>query len=83
MLSLRGPFDCAGKPLLVDAEGPADVPITGADRVRVTESTRRAWLIVYLATGVATPEEVFEVVRRLVRETGVARIGATGTTAAV
>jgi DNA/RNA-binding domain of Phe-tRNA-synthetase-like protein len=82
MLSLRGPFDCAGKPLLVDALGPADVPITGADRVRVTEATRRAWLIVYLPAGVVTAQEASATVRRLAERTGVARIAATGATAA-
>lgn len=78
MLSLRGPFDCAGKPLLVDALGPADVPITGADRVRVTEATRYAWLIVYLPAGVISAETASAAVRRLAGRTGVARVGPTG-----
>ncbi|NIN66149.1 MAG: hypothetical protein GTO63_15940, partial [Anaerolineae bacterium] len=30
--SLKGPFNLAGKPLLVDAEGPCDAPITGSER---------------------------------------------------
>ncbi len=78
MLSLRGPFDCAGKPLLVDALGPADVPITGADRVRVTEATRRAWIIVYLPAGVISAETASAAVRRLAGRTGVARVNPTG-----
>jgi len=77
MLSLRGPFDCAGKPLLVDALGPADVPITGADRVRVTEATRHAWLIVYRTAGVTSAETASAAVRRLAGRTGVARVVAT------
>lgn len=80
MLSLRGPFDCAGKPLLIDEVGPADVPITGADRLRVTEATRRAWLIVYLPAGVVSAEDASAAVRRLAERTGVARITATGAT---
>ncbi|HVN76799.1 MAG TPA: phenylalanine--tRNA ligase beta subunit-related protein [Thermoanaerobaculaceae bacterium] len=52
MLSLKGPFNLEGKPLLLDARGPADVPITGAERVKVTPATARAWLIAYLPAGV-------------------------------
>lgn len=78
MLSLRGPFDCAGKPLLVDALGPADVPITGADRVRVTEATRHAWVVVYRTAGVTSAETASATVRLLAGRTGVARVVATG-----
>lgn len=80
MLSLRGPFDCAGKPLLVDTLGPADVPITGADRVRVTPDTHRAWLLVYRPAGVVRADDAADVVRRLAERTGVARVVATGET---
>ena len=74
MLSLRGPFDCAKKPVLLDAAGPADVPITGADRVRVTDATRRAWLLVYLPAGVVTGAEAGETLRRLAARAPVARL---------
>jgi DNA/RNA-binding domain of Phe-tRNA-synthetase-like protein len=50
--SLRGPFRLEGKPLLLDALGPCDAPITGSERVRVKEDTRRATLVVYLPRGV-------------------------------
>lgn len=46
--SLRGPFNLEGKPLLVDAQGPCDTPITGNVRVKVEEGTRRAWFVAYL-----------------------------------
>lgn len=46
-LSLRGPFNLEGKPLLLDAEGPADAPITGGERVKVLPATQRAWLVAY------------------------------------
>lgn len=78
MLSLRGLFDLEGKPVLLDANGPADVPITGADRLRVTEATRRAWLLVYAAEGVFPREQVEETVRRLLAEAPVARLLAFG-----
>lgn len=57
-LSLRGPFHLEGKPLLCDANGPLDCPITGNDKVKVTANTRRAWLVVYLPSGEITAEEV-------------------------
>lgn len=78
MLSLRGPFDCAGKPLLLDANGPADVPITGSQRLRVTAETRRAWLVVYLPAGVVPAERAEETVRRLLVSAPVARLRAIG-----
>lgn len=78
MLSLRGPFDCAGKPLLLDADGPADVPITGSDRLRVTGTTRRAWLVVYLPSGILTAAMAEETVRRLVAAAPVAGLAAIG-----
>lgn len=74
MLSLRGPFDCEGKPVLFDAVGPADVPITGAERSRVTEATRRAWLIVYAAEDVFPAGKVEETLRRFLADAPVARL---------
>jgi DNA/RNA-binding domain of Phe-tRNA-synthetase-like protein len=73
MLSLRGPFDLEGKPILFDTLGPADVPITGADRVRVTEATRRAWLIVYLPAGVVSAEDASAALDRSLAKAPVAR----------
>jgi DNA/RNA-binding domain of Phe-tRNA-synthetase-like protein len=52
MLSLRGPFDLAGKPLLADAGGPFGTPITDSERVKVTPATTLAWLVAYLPSGV-------------------------------
>jgi DNA/RNA-binding domain of Phe-tRNA-synthetase-like protein len=54
--SLRGPFRLEGKPLLVDARGPCDAPITGSERVKVVEGTTRATLVAYLPRGVVSVE---------------------------
>ncbi len=51
--SLKGPFNLAGKPLLADAQGPCDAPITGSRRVKVGPATARAWLVAYLPAGAA------------------------------
>ena len=64
--SLRGPFNLEGKPLLVDARGPCDAPITGNTRVKVTPDTKRAWLVAYLPAGVVVPEVAGEKLRELV-----------------
>jgi DNA/RNA-binding domain of Phe-tRNA-synthetase-like protein len=50
--SLKGPFRLEGKPLLLDALGPCDAPITGSERVKIQPETRRATLVVYLPSGV-------------------------------
>ena len=55
--SLRGPFNLEGKPLLADAEGPFGTPITDSQRVKVTEGTRRVWVVAYLPRGVVDAEE--------------------------
>ena len=63
--SLKGPFRLEGKPLLLDARGPCDAPITGSERVKVREETRRATLVVYLPRGVVGPAEVEEALARV------------------
>lgn len=55
--SLKGPFQLEGKPLLLDAKGPCDAPITGSERVKVRAETKRATLVVYLPKGVVTSSE--------------------------
>lgn len=55
--SLKGPFNLEGKPLLLDAAGPLDAPITGSQRVKVRPETSRVWLVAYLPEGVVSPEE--------------------------
>lgn len=72
--SLRGPFNLEGKPLLVDARGPCDVPITGNTRVKVTPATKRAWLVAYLPAGVVTPEVADTNLRELVEAAPVATL---------
>ncbi len=56
-LSLRGPFKLAGKPLLVDQDGPLDTPITGNKRVMVVAETSGAWLVAYLPAGEVSGEQ--------------------------
>jgi len=58
MDSLRGDFDLAGKPLLEDARGPFGTPITDSQRVAVGESTREAWMVVYLPAAMVSAAEV-------------------------
>ncbi len=65
MLSMRGPFDLEGKPLLEDAEGPFGTPITDSERVKVTAATRRAWLVAYLPEDVVTSERARDSLARL------------------
>jgi len=58
MDSLRGDFDLAGRPLLEDARGPFGTPITDSHRVAVGESTREAWMVVYLPATVLSAADV-------------------------
>jgi DNA/RNA-binding domain of Phe-tRNA-synthetase-like protein len=72
--SLRGPLALEGKPLLVDAQGPCDTPISGNQRVKVTPETQRAWLVAYLPAGVVEPERVETLLRELLQKAPVARV---------
>jgi DNA/RNA-binding domain of Phe-tRNA-synthetase-like protein len=63
--SLKGPFRLEGKPLLLDARGPCDAPITGSERVKVREGTLRATLVVYLPVGVVGAADVEKTLARL------------------
>jgi DNA/RNA-binding domain of Phe-tRNA-synthetase-like protein len=72
--SLRGPFNLEGKPLLVDAQGPCDAPISGNQRVKVTPETERAWLVAYLPAGVVVPEKAERQLRDLLRAAPVAHL---------
>jgi len=63
--SLKGPFNLEGKPLLVDALGPCDVPITGSQRVKIRDDTRSAILVAYLPQGVVSPVVARERLERL------------------
>lgn len=80
--SLRGPFNLAGKPLLLDAEGPLDTPITGSQRVKVRAETTRAWLVAYLPRGVVAAETAERKLEELVAAAPVVRIEQTGLAAA-
>ena len=73
-VSLRGPFRLEGKPLLCDANGALDTPVTGNEKVKVTSDTRRAWLVAYLPSEVLDAQSADEILRRLVRDAPVVRI---------
>lgn len=78
--SLRGPFNLEGKPLLADDAGPFGTPITDSVRVKVTEDTRRAWMVAYLPAGVLSPEAAGRTLDALLAQAPVATIEATGVT---
>jgi DNA/RNA-binding domain of Phe-tRNA-synthetase-like protein len=70
--SLRGPFNADRKPLLLDALGPCDTPITGSQRVKVAAETQRVWLVVYLPGEVVAPEIAEARLRELLGDAPVA-----------
>ena len=72
--SLKGPFKLAGKPLLVDAEGPLDTPITGSRRVMIRPGAERCWLVAYLPAELVAPEQADGALRRLLDRSGGARL---------
>jgi DNA/RNA-binding domain of Phe-tRNA-synthetase-like protein len=76
--SLRGPFNLEGKPLLVDAEGPCDAPITGGERVKVLPDTTRAWLVAYLPGGVVSSDCGERALRAILVAAPAARLLAVG-----
>ena len=71
--SLRGPFNLAGKPLLCDASGPLDTPITGNDRVKVNADTDIAWLVAYLPDRTVSAEAASAALKRLLAAAPAAR----------
>jgi DNA/RNA-binding domain of Phe-tRNA-synthetase-like protein len=76
--SLRGPFNLEGKPLLADADGPFSSPITDSRRVKVTDDTRRVWMVAYLPCGVVSPEQAGETLNGLLSTAPVATVEETG-----
>jgi DNA/RNA-binding domain of Phe-tRNA-synthetase-like protein len=71
--SLRGPFNLAGKPLLADACGPLDTPITGNEKVKITPETEVAWLVAYLPEEAVTAESARDALLGLLESAPVAR----------
>jgi DNA/RNA-binding domain of Phe-tRNA-synthetase-like protein len=72
--SLKGPFKLEGRPLLCDAGGPLDSPITGNERVKVAAQTRRALLVAYLPSETLGFEDARRALERLVREAPVVTV---------
>jgi DNA/RNA-binding domain of Phe-tRNA-synthetase-like protein len=69
--SLRGPFNCESRPLLVDEVGPVDAPITGSERVKVQAETSSAWLVAYLPTDVISADEAWAALEPIAHSAGV------------
>lgn len=76
--SLRGPFRLDGRPLLCDADGPLDTPITGNTKVKVTGATRDAWLVAYLPAGEVSPSQAEAALLSLVESAPVVRVTRAG-----
>jgi DNA/RNA-binding domain of Phe-tRNA-synthetase-like protein len=74
--SLRGPLDLEHKPLLLDARGPCDTPITGSERVKVREHTKDVWLVGYLPVGAVDADLALRELDRLLEQASVAVRGA-------
>lgn len=72
--SLRGPFNLEGKPLLVDAHGPADTPITGGIRVKARGDTSRVWLVAYMPQLPSLTERAEASLRRMLEQSPVATL---------
>ena len=78
--SLKGPFNLEGRPLLADARGPLDAPITGSQRAKVSADTEQAWLVAYLPREALSPELAEETLLRCVSEALVVRVLLTAAT---
>ena len=74
MLSMRGPYELHGKPLLADPSGPFGTPITDSERVKVTRETVRALLVTYLPAGVVEAGCARGALDALLGEAPVARV---------
>ncbi len=74
MLSMRGPYELHGKPLLADAGGPFGTPITDSERVKVRAGTARATLVAYAPAGAVEASCVREALERLLADAPVARV---------
>jgi DNA/RNA-binding domain of Phe-tRNA-synthetase-like protein len=80
MLSMRGPYELHGKPLLADSEGPFGTPITDSERVKLGERTARAWLVAYLPAGVVEAACAQEALGSLLKAAPVCEVLATTVT---
>lgn len=76
--SFKGPFSLEGRPLLVDARGPCDAPITGNERVKVGDGTGRAWLLAYLPASVVDPGDALGRLETLLESATVATVSSPG-----
>jgi DNA/RNA-binding domain of Phe-tRNA-synthetase-like protein len=81
-ISLRGPLSLEGKPLLVDAQGPCDAPISGNERLKVTAESRKIWLVAYLPAGLVSAEEAERRLTELIKAAPVAEMLLSGHSAA-
>jgi hypothetical protein len=56
------------------------VPITGSERVKVTQATSRAWLVAYLPTGVLDAGRAQDALEAAIAAAPVATVRGTGVT---
>jgi DNA/RNA-binding domain of Phe-tRNA-synthetase-like protein len=73
-VSLRGPFNLEGRPLLADENGPLDTPVTGNERVKVQAETSRAWLVAYLPEATVTTDQAWSTIASYQEQAGVAAV---------
>jgi DNA/RNA-binding domain of Phe-tRNA-synthetase-like protein len=83
MLSMRGSYELHGKPLLADEAGPFGTPITDSERVKVTPTARRAWLVTYLPAGAVEANCARETLEHLLLDAPIAHLLATAATTKV
>jgi DNA/RNA-binding domain of Phe-tRNA-synthetase-like protein len=74
--SLRGPFKLDGRPLLLDARGPCDSPITGSQRVKVDADTARCTLVAYLPHDIVALDTAQRTLEQLLERTTAVRLAA-------
>lgn len=78
--SLKGPLNLEGKPLLADADGPLDTPITGSRKVMVRPESDAAWFVAYLPEGVVSPAQAEQQLQELLSKTPGIRVLCTAAT---
>lgn len=64
-------MELEGKPVLMDAEGPLDTPITGDVRVKVEADTTVAWLVAYMPANEVSPARARAALDALLQDTGI------------
>ncbi len=77
--ALRGPFNLEAKPVLADQLGACDAPITGGQRVKVTDQTRKVWMVAYRPLPQISPETAEAELSRLAESVPILEVHLTAT----